>query len=411
MNTVDVCSFMNGINCGSRSLSRRDFLGKLSMSYLTLLSGTRKLAAFDQSGPSIHISNTKGVEIRWFGEKGFNYNVFYSNSFRDSDWRFIQLNLPGNDGLMTWTDVGDPATTPARSDPKSVPRRFYKVIRTIPKLDRFGIQMRYRAATGGKTWYSTWDNGHPRYFASFEGFHTDPDDPWFHIEHGNATYNADGKGILTISEQLINGQPQRIPRMHVHDPAKIDQWRSGLEATVYGMRVADDNIDYGGIVIGLRTNHEIDSGCDTRGYYIRVRYDGWADIEKETVHGSYAVVARVLLWGKGNRMPFGRWIGVKAVVYDFASGNVKLECWVDKNEGAYGGDWQRITEFEDTGTNFGNGATPCASGVAPAMQLTADGTRSGSESGKPNLTVRFRSDGVHAKGLLYKWASIREITP
>jgi hypothetical protein len=285
------------------------------------------------------------------------------------------------------------------SSPRHVPAEMEPSTVDGVGRDRLGVQMLNASLPGGMEWYSAWDT-RPR---SFRG--VDPMDAWFDADHGTGEYVVPGDGTLLISGET--------PRMYVHDPALLGQWRD-IEITVYFMRVRDSGVQWGGMVGVARTNHgttgdeDVDK-CDTRGLSARMRYDGNIDFEKETNHPDSEATAEELEWPGG--MPFQHWLGYKYVVYDLPDGRVRQELWLDSESTDVPGRWQRVDSFEDDGSRFGKASSVCRAGIAATLPLTNASARAGSESGKPNITVYFRSDGVGQNGLEYKWASIREIAP
>ena len=275
----------------------------------------------------------------------------------------------------------------------------------LAALDRFGVRQLFPTTTGGPEWHANWDNGKAREFGGTREFTGDPE---FDTNHGDGAYKVDGVGQIRITG--------KGPRMYVHDPANGRSW-GNVEITVYGRRVADTGVSYAGIMAYARTNHGTTGGdekqnlCDCRGYGGMFTYDGRIQFEKETAHhlnSGYAQVGRIKYWPAG--MPKNQWLGYKFVVRDCDAGkNVKLELYLDLTDGADGGTWIKVNEFTDTGNNFGNGSAPCREDVDSALALTTANPRAGSETGQPNLTVYFRSDGVLDDGLWLKKASIREI--
>ena len=284
---------------------------------------------------------------------------------------------------------GDPGK---KGSGESVPHRATDA-QVAAGADEFGISYLRPTRPGGTYWVSSWDA--PRKFHAM-----DPMDDWFDADHGTAIYSAGG-GELRITGPTA--------RMYVHDPEMQRQWRD-VEVTMYFKRVADEGTPFAGMTAVVRSNHlsteEENDLCDSRGYGGRIRFDGHTDFEKETAHPDNQAYSNKQLFS--GEMPYDQWLGYKFLVFDQADG-VHLQLWFDRTGGVDGGEWELVNEMVDDGNVFGD--VPCAPGIDPQMMLTNDGDRVGSESGRPNVSVYFRSDDIRQDGLVYKWGSVREIVP
>ena len=102
-------------------------------------------------------------------------------------------------------------------------------------------------------------------------------------------------------------------------------------------------------------------------------------------------------------------MGVKYVLRNMDSDSkVKLELYRDLAGGAQGGEWEKLYEFIDDGTNFGIANGKCRQGVDPTLQLIHSYIDSSSETEKPILSVYVR----HEFGIMkYSAFTIREIDP
>ena len=102
-------------------------------------------------------------------------------------------------------------------------------------------------------------------------------------------------------------------------------------------------------------------------------------------------------------------IGVKYILRNVRQNTaVKVELYRDLTGGANGGHWEKLTEYTDSGENWGLGRTPCVPGVKPELPLLRAAVLPASESKQPMMSVYLR----HEYGTMdYEKFSIREIDP
>lgn len=254
----------------------------------------------------------------------------------------------------------------------------------------------YKTKKGGREWYSSWANSEYR---SLKSGLRDPYDEEF-IARGNGSVSIDGMGIASLSGDS--------PRMYVYDSQKEKKW-GNVEITVYAKRIAESGkTSSQGIVIGARSEHQDvtqDNPCRALTYYGRILYDSRAVFQKELVHhdtysSNKPSEKNILMWNTvDGTLPLHRWIGVKFIVRNINKNAVKLELYLDMQEGKNGGDWKKVAEYTDQGswsqTDSGND-TLSQCGYAPNKVISDPGT-----------SVFIRNDLIERMD--YKDFNIREI--
>jgi len=96
-----------------------------------------------------------------------------------------------------------------------------------------------------------------------------------------------------------------------------------------------------------------------------------------TTASSTTSCEKFLVAGNAVNVALGKWVGIKAVYYNFPNGTVKLEQWVDDstdNINAPGSKWHKVLDFNDHG-QWGGGQPNC--GGTPSTIITWGGPGEG----------------------------------
>jgi len=252
----------------------------------------------------------------------------------------------------------------------------------------YDVSQLYPTTSGGREWFSKWDNHHLRIL---NNGNRDPDDSMFILTgSSDSKLMIDGDGIATISGKQ--------PRMYVNNETGLVKWKN-TEVTIYAKRVSEISDDgSAGFIIGARSNHYNNNGCGVDTYYSRMQYDGSANFAKELDHPNDSTSKpsnNKIHWG-GGQIPYNTWIGHKFVLRDYDDGkHVKMQMFLDKTDGFNGGDWKLVAEWNDDGT----WTVPENSCGIPVNEIILDA--------HPSIFIR----NTEISSALYKKFSVREIDP
>jgi hypothetical protein len=194
--------------------------------------------------------------------------------------------------------------------------------------DKFGIEEIYPIANNGSVWYI--NNEDPQndgnfYFRSLEDIDLEE-------EEGQGAFKMDAE----------TGTDRHGVRIHVDSPK--GEWKN-VEMSGY-FKLLDGQDEFTLIARHGPSYHD-NGGCDAYGYYGMLSAQGDAFFKKKTYHHGGGYTGRTSVAENVVDELQDRWIGIKFMVYDVGSSNVKLELWID--DGDETNNWKKVTEYVDDG--------------------------------------------------------------
>jgi hypothetical protein len=164
-----------------------------------------------------------------------------------------------------------------------------------------------------------------------------------------------------------------------------------IEFVARGARNTNDNYLVG--------NPPLSAQCEATTYHSNTYMTGRVKFEKDLMHtAGYTADSQDPQILSAVNMALGKWVGVKAVYYNFPNGTVKLQQWVDDSTdkiNAPGNKCHKVLDFNDHG-QWGGGNPNCDG--TPSTIITWGGP-----------IALFRWDNID--NMDFKDFSIREINP
>lgn len=262
---------------------------------------------------------------------------------------------------------------------------------TAPQqVDNWGTTWLHPTKAGGRVYHAPLTSGSTRSFGSGS-----------RDSFGTQEILGTGQGTYTITPSAGTIRlAGTAPRIYMLDLARSQKWEN-VEATCYYNMVnyTGSAPDTNGFEIGLRGRHDEHSGDGetVRVYYQKIRLGNgrWTRM-KEEAHPTAGT----------NPSPFatrpfneGTWYGMKFVLRTMGNGHVRLQGYWDGSDGAGGGNWELVSDYEDFDGSTGWTASSGAPAYRAGVQFCDD------------VYVFMRTDGTSGGGLDIKKISVHEIDP